>query len=254
MGRIGPVFGRGMSSITIRASPDSVLAAKPGRGSEMSQTTQQQGAVAGSPRPRKDWELFWRIIAGLMLLIIAWALWVLYQITPRSVVTPLAYANPIRSIGTHQAAIGAAAAVTAQPAVTPPAPASAQPAVTPPAPAAEATPADVAMDRAQAAARAGAHQASADVRASSPEKAEQPIQGVGLRLATEMSTPAAEKPASLKTPEGRIRRRSRGGRSRETAALERICRATAGASCFSELRESFCFHAFRRASASFLSG
>ncbi len=82
----------------------------------MSQTTQQQGAVAGSPRPRKDWELFWRIIAGLMLLIIAWALWVLYQITPRSVVTPLAYANPIRSIGTHQAASGAAASATAQPA------------------------------------------------------------------------------------------------------------------------------------------
>lgn len=159
----------------------------------MSQTKQQQEAVAGSPRPRKDWELFWRIIAGLMLLIITWALWVLYQITPRSVVTPLAYANPIRSIGTHQSASGAAATAAAQPAVTPPAPA----------PVAEATPADAAMDRAQAAARAGAHQASADVGASSPEKTDQPIQGVGLRLATEISMPAAEKPVSLKTPEGR---------------------------------------------------
>jgi hypothetical protein len=149
-----------------------------------------------------------------MLLIIAWTLWVLYQITPRSVVTPLAYANPIRSIGTHQAADTAAAAATAQPVVTPPAPASAQPEVTPPAPAtaqpaaaspapdAEATPADAAMDRAQAAARAGAHQASADVRASSPEKTEQPIPGVGLRLATEISTPIAAKPGSLKTPGG----------------------------------------------------
>jgi hypothetical protein len=194
-----------MSSITIRASPDSVLAHKPGRGSEMSQTTQQQGTVAGSPRPRKDWESFWRIIAGLMLLIIAWALWVLYQITPRSVVTPLAYATPIKSIGTHQPASDAATAATAQPAATPPAPASAQPEVTPPAPApaAEATPADVAMDRAQAAARSGAHQASADVRASSAEKAEQPIPRVGLRLATEMSTPAVEKPAGLKTPGGK---------------------------------------------------
>jgi hypothetical protein len=195
----------------------------------MSQITQQQGAVAGSPRPRKDWELFWRIIAGLMLLIIAWALWVLYQITPRSVVTPLAYANPIRSIGSHQPASGASAAATVQPAATPPASVPAQPAVMPPAPAtaqpaaasqapaAEATPADVAMDRAQAAARAGAHQASADVRASSPEKTEQPTQGVGLRLATEISMPAAQKPAGLKTPEDR----SGGGHAADAAGKQR---------------------------------
>ena len=169
----------------------------------MSQITQQQGAVAGSPRPRKDWDLFWRIIAGLMLLIIVWALWVLYQITPRSVVTPLAYANPIKSIGTRQRASGAATAAIAQPALTPPAPATAQLAVTPPAPATEATPAEVAMDRAQAAARSGAHEASADVRASSPEKAEQPIPWVGLRLATEMSTPEVEKSTGLKTPGGK---------------------------------------------------
>jgi hypothetical protein len=158
----------------------------------MSQTKQQAGA-AGTPKPRKDWELFWRIIAGLMVLVIAWVLWVLYQITPRSVVTPLAYATPIRSIGMHQAATGAAAPTSPQSAI-----ASAAPP-----PAAVTTEADEAMDRAQAAARAGAHQASADVRASSPEQTGQPIQGVGLRLATEISTPAADKPSAVKPPGGR---------------------------------------------------
>ncbi len=52
----------------------------------------------------------------------------------------------------------------------------------------------------------------------------------------------------------RIRQRSRGGRGRETAALVRIRRASAGASCLSNLWESFCFHAFRRASVLSLSG
>lgn len=175
----------------MRASPGSVLSARSGQGSEMSQT-KQQVAAAGSPRPRKDWELFWRIIAGLMLLVIAWVLWVLYQITPRSVVTPLAYANPIRSIGTHQAATGAAAPANPAPAVPPSAPQ----------PAAEAPAADAAS-QAPAAVPAGAHQTAADVQATAPEKTQPPMLGVGLRLATEISTPVAEKPGSLKTPEGR---------------------------------------------------
>ena len=157
----------------------------------MSQTQQQ--AVAGSPRQRKDWELFWRIIAGLMVLIIAWVLWVLYQITPRSVVTPLAYANPIRPIGTHQSAGGAAAPATAPPAVAPP-----------PAPqtATEAKAADAAKEQAQTAVPANSNQAPTDVGASAVEKTEQQIQGVGLRLATEISTPTAAEQGGLKTPEG----------------------------------------------------
>ncbi len=159
----------------------------------MSQTKQQQVAAAGSPRPRKDWELFWRIIAGLMLLVIAWVLWVLYQITPRSVVTPLAYANPIRSIGTHRAATGAAAPANPTPAVPPPAPQ----------PAAQAPAADAAVDQVPAAVPAGAHQTAADVQATAPEKTQPPMLGVGLRLATEISTPVAGKPGSLNTPEGR---------------------------------------------------
>jgi len=159
----------------------------------MSETTQQKGTAATNPRARKDWELFWRVVAGLMLLVIAWVVWVLYQITPRSVVTPLAYANQIRPIGNRQPAIGALAPATQQPPLTSPAPQ----------PAAVATAADVAMDQAQAAMRAGAHQASADVQAAAAEMTEQKIQGAGLRLATEISTPLAEKQGILKTQEGK---------------------------------------------------
>jgi hypothetical protein len=36
-------------------------------------------------------EWFWRILAGLMLVVIGWMGWVAYQITPASVVTPAAY-------------------------------------------------------------------------------------------------------------------------------------------------------------------
>jgi len=160
-----------------------VLVAEPGLSIDMSQTTQQeQGAAPAKPRARKDWEWFWRIIAGLMLLVIAWVAWVLYQITPRSVVTPLAYATPIRPIGTQQSAAGAPSA---------------------PQPAPPAAAADLAMDLAQAAARSGAHQSSADVQAAAMEKKGEQIKGEGLRLATEISIPPAEKQGIPKTPEGK---------------------------------------------------
>ena len=59
------------------------------------------------------------------------------------------------------------------------------------------------MDLAQAAARSGAHQASADVQAAAVEKTEVKIKGEGLRLATEISTPPAEKQRIPKTQEGK---------------------------------------------------
>jgi hypothetical protein len=59
------------------------------------------------------------------------------------------------------------------------------------------------MDQAQAAMRAGAHQASADVQAAALETTEQKIKGEGLRLATELSTPLAEKQGTLKTQDGK---------------------------------------------------
>lgn len=141
--------------------------------------TEQQHAAAGSHGSRKDLELFWRIVAGLMLLVVAWTLWVLYQITPGSVVTPKAYATRIRPIGTQPLAIGALA--------NPP------PVVTPPAlqPTAQATAADASSDGAQAAARAAAPGTTADTQATVAQAAkERKVQSVGLRLATEISAPA----------------------------------------------------------------
>ena len=39
--------------------------------------------------PAREW--FWRVLAGLMLLMAAWVAWVAYQIMPASVATPAAY-------------------------------------------------------------------------------------------------------------------------------------------------------------------
>lgn len=138
----------------------------------MSQTKQQeQGAVQAKPGARKDWEWFWRIIAGLMLIVIAWVAWVVYQIMPRSVVTPLAYSTQIRPIGKPVSEPGAQA-----PAVLT-APASMQPA------------AGVAVpDPAQAVV---------------VEPRVERSKGEGLRLATEISTPLAEKPSTLNAGEAK---------------------------------------------------
>ncbi|MGE5638720.1 MAG: hypothetical protein ACM30H_01385 [Clostridia bacterium] len=39
--------------------------------------------------PAREW--FWRVLAGLMLVMAAWVAWVAYQIMPSAVVTPAAY-------------------------------------------------------------------------------------------------------------------------------------------------------------------
>lgn len=152
----------------------------------MSETNQQgQGAAPAKLRARKDWELFWRIIAGLMLVIIGWIVWVLYQISPRSVVTPLAYQYQAKPLGTPTSAASAAAS-TQPTAATPDAAAAA-----------------LAMDQAQAAARSGAHQASADVQAAALEKRQEAVQGARLKLSTEITTPLVEKKWIPKQHEGK---------------------------------------------------
>ncbi|MDP2640650.1 MAG: hypothetical protein Q8Q16_08290, partial [Betaproteobacteria bacterium] len=145
-----PHFGRRICST--RASMTLVLAAKPGLSMEMSQTKQEeQDAAPVKPTARKRWELFWRIIAGLMLLVIVWIVWVLYQITPRSVVTPLVYESQVKPIGTQRSATsGAAAGASRPPAAAPPGAHQAAAAASPvrePTPAAAA--AAAAMDEAQ---------------------------------------------------------------------------------------------------------
>ena len=169
----------------------------------MSQTNQQaQGAAPATlkvnPTARKDWEMFWRIVAGLMLVVIVWVIWVLYQITPRSVVTPMAYEPRLKPIGAPQAA-----AISTADATSPPQSAamSAVQAGAPLLPVTQRSAAELALEQAQVAVRAGAHQASADVQAAAAENAlgaargdEQPRKE-GLKLSTEIGTPLAQKKA-----------------------------------------------------------
>ena len=170
-----------------------VLAATPGLSIDMSKTNQQpQGAAPVKAKPRKDWELFWRIIAGLMIVVIAWIIWVLYQITPRSVVTPLVYESQVKRGGTQQSETGAAAA---SPQLAPAKSAGQQAAGAPPLPqpTPDATAAALLMDQAQAAMRSGAHQSSADVQAAALEQRIEPVRGERLKLSTEITTPLVEK-------------------------------------------------------------
>ena len=133
----------------------------------MSETTKQESGSAAQPRgPHKDWELFWRIIAGLMLVVVVWVVWVVYQIMPRSVVTPLAYATPTRPI-TQSSAAGMQA--PAAPAVE--APAAPQPAAV----------------EVMAAPAAGETQAKTE----------------GLRMATEIATLPPEKQGMSSVQEGK---------------------------------------------------
>ncbi len=166
----------------------------------MSQTKQaQQGTAPAEPRPRKDWELFWRIIAGLMLLIIGWIAWVLYQITPRSVVTPLVYEAQAKRSGAPPQADAGAAAPSPQPSPAKPAAQDGAAGLAVPQPAPEVAAAALLMDQTQAALRLGAHQASADVQAGALEESReqlrraQPIERDGLKLSPEITTPLTGK-------------------------------------------------------------
>ena len=160
----------------------------------MSQTKQQQqGVIQSESGPRKRGELFWRTIAGLMIVVIAWSLWVLYQITPRSVVTPLAYDFQAKRSGTQQSQAGAAAAASLQPDPAKPAAQDGAAGLAVPQPVSEATAAELRMEQAQAAQRSGAHQSSADVQAAAMEKGIESVQERRLKLSTEITTPLVER-------------------------------------------------------------
>jgi hypothetical protein len=174
-----------------------VLAAKPGLCIDMSQTKQQEQGAAPTGA-RKDLELFWRIIAGLMVIIIAWVAWVLYQISPRSVVTAQVYEFQVKPVG--RPVTGAVSAVASvQPSAATPAAQEVAAAVTVPQPASEAATAALAMDQAQAGARTGAHQSSADIQAAALEQRNdqlrrvEPLERDGLKLSPEITTPLVER-------------------------------------------------------------
>lgn len=150
------------------------------------------GQEPGTPPAKRGahWELFWRIIATLMLITIGWIGWVLYQITPRSVVTPLVFES--------QAKAGAATGTRMSPAVaTQPVAAAAAPdasaAKAPPQTVPDTVAAMRAMEEVQVALRAGAHQSSADIQAAALPKAGEAVLGEKLKLSTEITTPLADR-------------------------------------------------------------
>ena len=150
----------------------------------MSETRpQEQGAAPVAANAHGRWEWFWRIIAGLIVITIGWVAWVIYQITPRSVVTPLVYEVQARSMRAQQSGGGMSEVAPTQQAAS----------AVPPRSTPEVAAADVAMQQAQAAMHAGAHQASADVQAAGLTQVEEAKRGEMLKLSTEITTPLTER-------------------------------------------------------------
>ena len=156
---------------------------------------------------RRDFgEAFWRVMAGLMLVVVCWIAWLLWQITPRPVVTELAFQakGTLRTEAPAQVAEAPAQLPQAQVVVVEPAPASnlAVAAPTAVAPSIAVTPmekASAAVNPALALAPAGpvvpvAPPVGAAGKPSDPAKIDM------LKLATEITTPIPERRARLAAP------------------------------------------------------
>ena len=151
---------------------------------------------------RKNSELFWRIMAGLMVIVVAWIIWVLYQIAPRPVITDLAFESQAKL---RQSAVATepAAAPQAQPALAereqpasnpPPAPAAAT--VVPPAPPAAPVPVSAPVLAPVPAPISPPISVPVPPTAATA-KGERPVNVDMLKLATEIVTPFAEKSPKL---------------------------------------------------------
>jgi len=100
------------------------------------------GDMAQQVRPVKapaiGSNLFWRVMAGIMVVVVAWVIWVMWQIMPRSVVTDRAYQSLVKLRAAPQPPASVTAAVAASEPAQPgavaapqaPAPAASQPAAT----------------------------------------------------------------------------------------------------------------------------
>ena len=129
---------------------------------------------------RKNWQrIIWEVIAGLVIGS-GWALWVMYQISPRSVITDLAFQAPAKR---PQAAAGPQAPAGPLPAAS--APASAVPA--------------------QAAPPVGPPAAAVSAAAPAPPAtgSTEPVKVDMLKLATEIATPFDQKGWGAKPRAGR---------------------------------------------------
>lgn len=141
-------------------------------------------AVTQQLRPvqaRKDWRrVMWELIAGLVIGV-GWAVWVMYQISPRSVVTDLAFQSQAKRL---QAAAGL------------PAPAAPQAQELPAAPIA--APAQIAAPQLAPAAAISEPAATAVVPVLPATKVTEPVNADMLKLATEIATPLAKKGSAAK--------------------------------------------------------
>ena len=129
--------------------------------------------------PRNWRRIMWELSAGLIVGA-GWAVWVLYQISPRTVVTELAFQSQAKK--QHQAAAGLQlpAGLPAQP------PAAAAPATALP------------LQATAAPSAVGAPVPAAAVSAAVPPPAAEPIKVDMLKLATEIGTPFTQKRAAAK--------------------------------------------------------
>ena len=146
-------------------------------------------AVTQELRPvqaRKDWRrVMWELIVGLAIGA-GWAVWVTYQISPRSVVTDLAFQSQAKRL---QAAAGL------------PAPAAAQTQEPPAAPIA--APAQIAAPQLAPAAAISEPAAIAVVPVLPATKVTELVNADMLKLATEIATPLAKKGSAAKPGAGR---------------------------------------------------
>jgi hypothetical protein len=69
-------------------------------------TAAQQTAAAGAaaPKPQKmigEW--FWRFLAVVMVVTVAWVLWIMYQINPQPLITPAGFAAAAKARASQDA-------------------------------------------------------------------------------------------------------------------------------------------------------
>jgi MSHA biogenesis protein MshN len=130
--------------------------------------------------PKKWHRIMWEIAAGLVVLA-GWAVWVLYQMSPRSVVTDLVFQSPAKKPFKAAASVPVPAGPQAQP----------PPAATPVQAAAPAPPA-VAMPAPAAPVMSAAAPSPPVTADAEPAKVDM------LKLATEIATPFNEKSSGVK--------------------------------------------------------
>ncbi len=166
--------------------------------------------------PRYGSEVFWRVMAAVMLLMVGWVAWVMWQLTPHPVVTDLAYqsalrARPIQPEAARQersggiaaagpAAAGEPAAASFIPPGTSPAPATTPPASPAPAVAAATSPTPASPSAASPSAAVPAPALPAAASATLQPDAGPAAQVATaapridmLKLATELFTPIPER-------------------------------------------------------------